>query len=129
MRPSVWPAWEAFQAAAEARRRDLHSAERAADLVEARADLDRVLAGVLARVPYRAHRVSELRDARGRGHVHLAVASEISIRGMRRSPGQPLCGAAPGRPARERPVTCRECLRLLDQHVDMEPDPPELPLF
>lgn len=129
MRPQVWPAWEAFQAASEARRQDVHNPEKAAALVEARAELDRRLAAVLARVPYRTRRVGELRPGRDGGQVHLSANAEVSIQGWRRSKGQTLCGAPPGRYAGERPVTCTACLRLLDRHVDREPDPPELALF
>jgi hypothetical protein len=129
MRPQVWPAWEAFQSASEARQQNLHNPEKAAALVEARTGLERSLAAVLARVPYRTHRVAELRPGRDGGHVHLSVSAEIAIQGWRRPKGQTLCGAPPGRYAGERPVTCTACLRLVDRHVDREPDPPELALF
>lgn len=129
MPPRVQPAWEAFQAASEARRADVHSAEKAAALVAARDALERSLAEVLGRVPYRTRRVGDLRPGRDGGQVHLAVGAEVSIQGWRRPKGQTLCGAPPGRYAGERPVTCAACLRLLDRHVDQEPDPPELALF
>jgi hypothetical protein len=128
-RPQVWPAWEAFHAASEARRTDLHDPDKAAALAQARAALDVRLAEVLARVPYRARRVGELRPGRDGGHVHLSVNSEIAIQGWHRARNQTLCGAPPGRYAGDRPVTCTACLRLLDRHVDLEPDPPELALF
>ncbi|HEV2123123.1 MAG TPA: hypothetical protein VGW38_10160, partial [Chloroflexota bacterium] len=67
MRPQVWPAWESFQAASRAREQDLHDAEKASALVAARAHLDKALAAVLARVPYRTRKVSELRPGRGGG--------------------------------------------------------------
>lgn len=128
MRPQASPAREAFQAAAEARRKDLHNPRRAAELVAARAALDEQLAAVLARLPYRTRRVGDLRPGRDGGHVHLAVAGAIQIGGWSRARSQTVCGALPGRYAADRPVTCRECLRLADQHVDLEPNPPELPL-
>lgn len=129
MRPQVWPAWEAFHAASEARRKDVHDPEKAAALVQARAALDRSLAEVLARVPYRARRVADLHPGRDGGHVHLAVGAEVAVQGWHRHRGQTLCEAPPGRWAGDRPVTCAACLRLLDRHVDLEPDPPQLPLF
>ncbi|HEX2187696.1 MAG TPA: hypothetical protein VHG51_02300 [Longimicrobiaceae bacterium] len=129
MRPQVRPAWEAFHAASEARRQDVHDPARATALSGARAALDRALVEVLARVPYRTRRVAELRPGRDGGHVHLAVSGDVSIQGWRRAKGQTLCGEPPGRYAGDRPVTCAACLRLLDRHVDQETDPPELPLF
>jgi|GEM_PF-2752503 len=129
MRPQVWPAWEGFQAASEARRKDLHSPEKAAALTRARSELDRAVVDVLARVPYRTRRVAELRPGRDGGDVHLAVTSDIAIQGWSRGKGQTLCGAPSGRYAGDRALTCTACLRLLDRHVDLEVDPPELALF
>ncbi len=129
MRPQVWPAWEAFHAASESLRHDLYHAGKADALVQARDALEGTLSVVLARVPYRARKVADLRPRRDRGQVHLAVASETAIQDWHRARGQTLCGAPPGRYAGERPVTCTACLRLLDRHVDLEPNPPELPLF
>ncbi|HEX8359265.1 MAG TPA: hypothetical protein VF613_04130, partial [Longimicrobium sp.] len=80
----------------------------------------------LARVPYRPRRAGDLRPGRGGGHVHLALVEDAAIADWRRVRGQTLCGAAPGRPASDRPVTCAACIRLLDRHVDAEPNPPEL---
>lgn len=128
VRPRAGPAWEAFHAASEARRRDLHDPAKAAALAEARAALDRALAEVLARVPYRTRRVAELRPGRDGGHVHLAVGGDVTVQGWHRAKGQTLCGTPTGRWAGDRPVTCTACLRLLDRHVDLEADPPELPL-
>lgn len=129
MRPEIWPAWEAFHAAAEARRIHMHDPDKAAALVQARAALDEMLAAVLARVPYSARKVADLRPGRDGGHVHLATSAAIAIQGWHRSKGQTLCGDPAGRYAGDRPVTCTACLRLLDRHVDLEQDPPELPLF
>jgi hypothetical protein len=129
MRPQVWSAWESFQAASRARQQDMHDAEKAAALVAARADLDEALAAVLTRVPYRTRKVADLRPGRDGGQVHLALTTEISLQGWQGRKGQTLCGAAPGRYAGERAVSCTTCLRTLDRHVDLEPDPPELPLF
>ncbi|MBA2671211.1 MAG: hypothetical protein H0U67_12630 [Gemmatimonadetes bacterium] len=129
MRPQVWPAWESFHAASLARHQDLHDTEKAAALVAARAHLDTALAAVLARVPYRTRKVSELRPGRDGGRVHLALTTEITLQGWQGRKGQTLCGAAPGRYAGDRAVSCTTCLRMLDRHVDLEPDPPELPLF
>jgi hypothetical protein len=129
MKPQAGPALEAFERASEARRRDVHSAAGAAALTTARAELDRALAGVLARVPYRARRVGDLRPGRDGGHVHLAVQHDIALGEWRRARGQTLCGDPTGRPATDRPVTCAACVRLLDRHVDLEPNPPELGLF
>lgn len=128
MRPSVLTSWEAFEAAAEARRRDLHDPTRAAALVEARAAFERTLAEALPRVPYRTRRVGDLRPGRDGGKVHLAVTGAVAIQGFHRVRGQTLCGAPGGRYEGERPVTCAACLRLLDRHVDLEQDPPELAL-
>lgn len=128
MRPSVWPSWEAFQQAAEARRRDLHDQEKATVLRDARTVFDASLVDVLARVPYRTRKVGDLRPGRDGGHVHLAVTSDVAVDGIRRAAGQTLCGNPGGRPAAERPVTCTACLRLVDRHVNQEQDPPELPL-
>jgi hypothetical protein len=121
-------ALEAFRAAADARRRDLRSPERADALVGARRALDESLAAALARVPYRTRRVSELRPGRDGGHAHLAAVHEVSLRGWSRRAGQTLCGEIPGRPAPERPVTCAACLRQVERHRDAEPDPPALEL-
>ncbi|HEX2095146.1 MAG TPA: hypothetical protein VHG28_22290 [Longimicrobiaceae bacterium] len=129
MRPQVWPAWEAFHAASEARRSDMHDPDKAAALVAAREELERSLAAVLARVAYRTRRVGDLRPGRDGGHVHLAVGAEVSLQGWHRARGQTLCGAPPGRYSGDRPVTCAACLRLLDRHVDLEPDPPALALL
>ena len=129
MRPQIWPAWEAFHAAAEERRKHVHDPDKAAALVQARAALDETLAAVLARVPYPTRKVADLRPGRDGGHVHLAANADIKIQGWHRFKGQTLCGEPPGRYAGERPVTCTACLRLLDRHVDREQDPPELPLF
>ncbi|CAN5742752.1 hypothetical protein BH23GEM5_BH23GEM5_19730 [soil metagenome] len=82
-----------------------------------------------SRVPYRARKVADLRPRRDGGHVHLAASAEIAIHDWHRARGQTLCGAAPGQYAGDRPVTCTACLRMLDRHVDQEPNPPELPLF
>ncbi|MBV9774278.1 MAG: hypothetical protein JO040_10035 [Gemmatimonadetes bacterium] len=128
MRPSVWKAWEEFEAAAEARRRDQHNPEAAAALVAARAAFERTLAEVAPRVPYRTRRVGDLRPGRDGGKVHLAPTGTVAIQGFRRARGQTLCGAPGGRYEGERPVTCTACLRLLDRHVDLEQDPPELGL-
>jgi hypothetical protein len=121
-------AWEAFRASAEARRRDLHSPDRAAALVRAREALDRAVAEALGRVPYRARRVAELRPGRDGGSVHLAVTGDTRLAGWTRRAGQTLCGEVPGRPAADRPVTCAGCLRQVERHRDAEPDPPQLPL-
>lgn len=129
MRPQVWPAWESFHAASAAWGHDLHDLEKAAALVQARDALEDSLSAVLARVPYRVRKVADLRPRRDGGQVHLAVSSEIAIEDWHRPKGQTLCGAPPGRFAGERPVTCTACLRLLDRHVDREPNPPELALF
>lgn len=129
MKPQVGPAREAFERASEARRRDVHGADGAAALTAARAALERALAEVLARVPYRARRVGDLRPGRDGGHVHLAVQHDAALPDWRRVRGQTLCGAPTGRPAPERPVSCAACIRLLDRHVDQEPSPPELGLF
>lgn len=129
MRPQVWSAWEAFHTASEAWKHGLHDPGKAAALVHARDALENSLSVVLARVPYRARKVADLRPRRDGGHVHLAVSAEIAIHDWHRARGQTLCGAAPGRYAGDRPVTCTACLRLLDRHVDQEPNPPELPLF
>jgi hypothetical protein len=129
MRPQVLPAWDEFERASAARRKDLHSAALAGALTAARAALERSLDEVLERVPYRARRVGDLRPGRDGGHVHLALVEDAAIGDWRRVRGQTLCGAAPGRPAGDRPVTCAACLRLLDRHVDAEPNPPELGLF
>jgi hypothetical protein len=129
MRPQVWPAWEGFRAASNARQKDMHSPEKASALVEARAELDQALAAVLARVPYRTRKVADRRPGRDGGHVHLAITGDVSVQGWHGHKGQTLCGAAPGRYAGDRAVTCTACLRMLDRHVDLEPDPPELPLF
>ncbi|HEY0038470.1 MAG TPA: hypothetical protein VGB66_17360, partial [Longimicrobium sp.] len=126
MRPQVHPAHEAFERASAARRRDVHGAAAAAALTEARAVLERTLAEVLARVPYRARRVGDLRPGRDGGHVHLALQHDVAVGEWRRTRGQTICGDPTGRPAPERPVTCATCLRLLDRHVDLEPNPPEL---
>lgn len=128
MRPTVWSSWEAFQQASAARRRDLHDADKAAALRDARAAFDAALVDVLARVPYRTRKVGELRPERDGGQVHLAVTSDVRVEGLRRARGQTLCGEPGGRPASERPVTCTACLRRVDRHVDREQDPPELPL-
>ena len=128
-RPPLWAAWEAFHAASEARRTDVHDLEKSAALKDAKEALERRVAAALDRVPYRARAVADLRPGRDGGRVHLAVESEIAIGGWTRSAGQTLCGDPAGRPAPRRPVTCAACLRLLDRHVDLEPDPPELPLF
>lgn len=129
MRPQIWPAWEAFHTASEAWRHGLHDPENAAALVQARDALENSLSVVLARAPYRARKVADLRPRRDGGYVHLAVRAEIAIHDWHRARGQTLCGAPPGRYAGDRPVTCTACLRLLDRHVDQEPNPPELPLF
>lgn len=129
MRPQVLPAWDEFERASAARRKDVHSAALAAALTAARAALERSLDAVLERVPYRTRRVGDLRPGRDGGHVHLALVEDAAIGDWRRVRGQTLCGAAPGRPAGDRPVTCAACLRLLDRHVDAEPNPPELGLF
>lgn len=129
MRPQVWPAWEAFHGASLAREQDMHNPAKAAALVAARTQLDEALAAVLARVPYRARKVADLRPTRGGGSVHLAVTKEIVLQGWQGRREQTLCGTASGRYAGERPVTCKTCLRMLDRHVDLEADPPELPLF
>jgi hypothetical protein len=126
MRPSTAPALEAFEHAAEARRKDVHSAARAAALADAREALERALAAVLARLPYCTRRVADLRPGRDGGHVHLAVLHDVALPGWARRCGQTLCGAAPGRPAPDRPVACPACLRQADRHVDAEPAPPEL---
>ena len=128
MKPSVWNAWERFRAAGEARNKDLHNPEKAAGLVAARSALEEKLVDVLARVPYRTRKVGDVRPGRDGGHVHLAATSDVTIGDFRRSRGQTLCGAAPGRPSAERPVTCAACLRMVDRHVNLEQDPPELPL-
>lgn len=128
MKPQVWPAWEVFHHASEARRSDLHNPDKAAALVAARAAFDQAVDAVLPRLPYRARKVGDLRPGRDGGHVHLAVGGEITIAGWHRVRGQTLCGVPTGRPAAERPVTCTACLRLVDRHVDLEADPPELPL-
>ncbi len=129
MRPQTTPVFEEFERAADARRRDVHSTALAAALTEARAALERGLAAVLARVPYRTRRVGDLRPSRTGGHVHLALVDDAAIGDWRRVRGQTVCGAAPGRPASDRPVTCAACIRLLDRHVDAEPNPPELGLI
>jgi len=129
VRPQAWPAWEAFQQASEARRKDVHDPEKAAALARARTALDEALVDVLARVPYRTRRVAELRPARDGGQVHLAVNGDASIQGWSRAAGQTLCGTPPGRFAGDRAVSCASCLRLLDRHVGLELDPPELALF
>jgi hypothetical protein len=129
MKPQAGPAFEEFERASAARRKDLHNAALAGALTDARAALERSLAAVLARVHYRTRRVGDLRPGRDGGHVHLAVVDDAAIGDWRRVRGQTLCGAAPGRPAAERPVTCPACVRLLDRHVDAEPNPPELGLF
>ncbi len=129
VRPRVGPAWEDFQAASEARRLDVHDAAKAAALAAARTALDEALVDVLARVPYRTKRVAELRPGRDGGQVHLAVNGDAAIAGWHRAAGQTLCGTPPGRFAGDRAVSCAACLRLLDRHVDMELDPPELGLF
>jgi hypothetical protein len=129
MRPQVQPAWDEFERASAARRKDLHSATLAGALTAARAALERSLDAVLERVPYRTRRVGDPRPGRDGGHVHLALVEDAAIGDWRRVRGQTLCGAAPGRPAGDRPVTCAACLRLLDRHVDAEPNPPELGLF
>lgn len=128
MRPSVWSAWEQFRDAAEARRKDLHNPAKAAALVAARAALEEKLVDVLARVPYRTRKVGDVRPGRDGGHVHLAVTSDVAIAYFRRGRGQTLCGAAPGRATPERPVTCAACLRTVERHVNLEQDPPRLPL-
>jgi hypothetical protein len=128
MKPQVWPAWEAFHHASEARRSDVHNAAKAQALVAARAAFDRAMAAIAPRLPYRTRKVGDLRPGRDGGHVHLAVAAEITVQGWHRVRGQTLCGAPPGRPAAERPATCTACLRMLDRHVDLEADPPELGL-
>lgn len=129
MKPQVGPAREAFERASDARRRDVHSAKGAAALTDARAALERELAEVLGRVPYRARRVGDLRPGRDGGRVHLAVQHDAVLPDWRRTRGQTLCGAPTGRPAPDRPVSCAACIRLLDRHVDQEPSPPELGLF
>lgn len=125
----MWPAWEAFQDASEARRRDVHDPTKAEALTRTRTALDEALVDVLARVPYRTRRVAELRPGRDGGQVHLSVNGDVSIQGWSRAKGQTLCGTPPGRFAGDRAVSCTVCLRLLDRHVDLEPDPPELALF
>lgn len=127
--PSALRAWEAFQRAADARARDLHDPARAADVVEARAELERALLDVLGRVPYATRRVGDLRPGRDGGRVHLAVRGAAAIGTWSRAAGQSVCGAPPGRFTGDRPVTCGACLRLLDRQVDMELNPPELELF
>ena len=129
MRPQTGAAREAFERASEARRRDVHSAAAATALAEARAALDRAVADALAHVPYRARRVGDLRPGRDGGHVHLALQHDVAVGEWRRVRGQTLCGAATGRPAAERPVTCAACIRLLDRHVGQEANPPELGLL
>lgn len=129
MRPTVWKAWEQFQEAGEARGRDLHNPAKAAALIQARSAFEESLVDVLARVSYRTRRVGDLRPGRDGGHVHLATTSDIAVQGFRRSNGQTLCGAAGGRPNQARPITCGACLRVVERHVDLEQDPPELPLL
>lgn len=126
--PSVWPAWEAFRQAAEARRRDLHDAAKAEALREARAAFDAALVDVLALVPYRTRKVGDLRPGRGGGRVHLTPTSAAKVEGTRWREGQTLCGEPAGRAASGRPVTCPACLRLVERHVGREQDAPELPL-
>jgi hypothetical protein len=128
-RPWLMPAWEAFHEATEARRTDLHDPEKAAALAAARRRLDAALAEVAARVPYRVHKAGDLRPGRGGGHVHLALREEIAIGDWTGRSGQTLCGAPAGRYAGERALSCTACIRLLDRHVGLEPNPPELPLF
>ena len=128
-RRPVWAAWEAFHGASEARRSDVHDPVKSAALKDAKDVLEHQVAAALDRVPYRARAVADLRPGRDGGRVHLAVDREIAIGGWSRSVGQALCGEPAGRPAPRRPVTCAACLRLLDRHIDLEPDPPELPLF
>lgn len=126
MKPSVRPALEAFRAAQDARRRDMRDTGKAEALVEARRVLDRELEGTLARVPYGARKVMELRPPRGGGHIHLAVTEPVRLGAFRRERGQTLCGAAPGRAAADRAPSCDGCLQLLDRHVGLEQDQPTL---
>lgn len=128
-RPQLMPAWDAFHAAAEARRHDVHDPDRAQALVEARGRLDRALVEVAGRVPYRVVKVGDLRPGRGGGHVHLALRDDVAIGGWTGRKGQTLCGAPPGRYAGERAPSCTACIRQLDRHVGLEPNPPELPLL
>lgn len=126
MSSPLMEAWEDFRAAGEARRTDLQNPEKAAALVAARGRLDEALRAAQRRVAYRTRHVADLRPGRDGGHVHLALTSDAALPGWTRRAGQTVCGAAPGRPAADRPVTCAACLRQLDRHVDVEPAPPEL---
>jgi hypothetical protein len=128
MRSALMQAWEEFHEAMESRRLDLQNPAKAAVLLHAREALDQALAAALERVPYRTRHVADLRPGRDGGHVHLALLEHVSLAGWGRRSGQTVCGAIPGRPAPQRPVTCTACLRQIDRHVDAEPDPPELGL-
>ncbi len=80
MRPQIWITWEAFHTASEAWKHGMHDPSKAAALVQARDVLENSLSVVLARVPYRARKVANLRPRRDGGYANVAERASLERR-------------------------------------------------
>ncbi len=112
---------EEFRRAQKEHAQDVHNAERAEALREARQALEHETASLLRRLPFRLVLATRER--------HFAVREELLLREGRRAAGQTLCGAPSGRPPYGHPAPCPDCLLVAERYLREGPPPLELELF